>query len=124
MGRMRVIAQETSVSDLDPCATFGYGGVKDYTIHLSAGVGGLSDGSLFLILTFFVFLPLYLGGGMIYNYKVKEKRGIEMVPNLEFWRALPGYTKVGCIYSYGKAKEFYAKLKGDENGGGGMQDSD
>ena len=29
----------------------------------------------------------YIFGGMAWNYKQKEARGIEMFPNLEFWQA-------------------------------------
>ncbi len=41
---------------------------------------------------------VYFGGGFIYLHFVKGNRGIEQIPNLEFWRALPGLVYDGCVY--------------------------
>lgn len=59
---------------------------------------GLSTGSILLII-FFVALILYLLGGIIWNH-VQGIRGIEMIPNIEFWRSLPGYIVDGFIYFF------------------------
>ena len=37
---------------------------------------------------------LYVAIGVAYNYKFKGQTGVEMVPNIEFWRSLPGLLKV------------------------------
>merc|ERR1711871_1862582 len=44
--RLRVMVQETSASNLDPCALYPYGGAKDFGIAISAsGNGGSGGGS-------------------------------------------------------------------------------
>ena len=35
-------------------------------------------------------------------YKAKEARGVEAIPNIEFWRSLPGLIKDGCVFSWSK----------------------
>jgi len=37
---------------------------------------------------------LYIAIGMAYNYKFKGQTGVEMIPNIEFWRGLPSLLKV------------------------------
>jgi len=44
--------------------------------------------------SFFVGGFLYVAIGMAYNYKFKGQTGVEMVPNIEFWRGLPSLLKV------------------------------
>jgi len=65
------------------------------------GSSGLSGGDIFLIL-FFCIGFLYVVIGMAYNYKVRELRGIEMVPNVDFWRGLPSLIKDGCVFTWQK----------------------
>jgi hypothetical protein len=45
----------------------------------------MSWGTLFLIL-FPIAIGLYVGGGYYYNYKYKEMRGVDAVPQLEYWK--------------------------------------
>ena len=42
-------------------------------------------------------------------YKVKEARGVEMVPNVEFWRDLPHLIKDGCGFTYNKIMGLFGK---------------
>lgn len=58
---------------------------------------GLSTGSILLIL-FFVFLILYLVGGIIYKKIVNGAQGKELIPNIEFWTSLPGLVLDGCAF--------------------------
>ena len=76
-----------------------------------AGSGGLSWGSLTLILGLGVALPLYLGLGCYYNYKYHDARGIEMVPQLDYWKELPGLVHDGCVFSYQQTKLFIGCLR-------------
>ena len=69
------------------------------------GSKGLSWGSLFLIL-FPVSVVVYLSAGCYYNYKYHEKRGIEMVPQLEYWKQVPGLVYDGCVFSYQQTRAF------------------
>jgi hypothetical protein len=47
--------------------------------------GGGGWGTLFLIL-FPVGVAVYLGAGSYYNYKYSEARGVEMIPQIAYWR--------------------------------------
>jgi hypothetical protein len=53
----------------------------------------LSTGAVLLIL-FFVTLTVYLVGGMLFNIFFLGARGIEVVPNLDFWKGLPSLVHV------------------------------
>nr|CAI5836474.1 unnamed protein product [Callosobruchus analis] len=59
---------------------------------------GLSGGSIFLILLF-VSLTIYLVGGGLVLYFIRGARGMEVIPNVEFWRNLPSLVKVSCVSS-------------------------
>lgn len=94
-----------------------------YTVSW-AGIGGSADAggaggagfmgtpiSGWLVVGILVFASAaYVGGGIGYNVKMghHEKPGIEAIPNLEFWKQVPGLVKDGCILSYGKGLEFVA----------------
>lgn len=47
--------------------------------------------------------------GYAYMYRFKEARGVEAVPNIAFWRELPGLLKDGCVYTWGKIKGIGSK---------------
>jgi len=73
-------------------------------------VNGLSGGSIFLIcLAVTVFL--YLGGGITYNYKYRELRGIEVVPQIDYWKQLPGLVYDGCKFSAHHTARIYNQLR-------------
>lgn len=76
----------------------------------SSGGGGLSWGSLFLILAP-IFIGLYIGAGYYYNYKYKELRGVQAIPQIEYWKELPGLVKDGCIFSYQQTRIFINYLR-------------
>jgi len=66
---------------------------------VGGGAGGLSGGSILLIIGFCVF-ALYCAIGAAYQFKVKEARGVEMVPNNAFWFQLPGLVKEGMRFTF------------------------
>jgi len=110
--RARVmVIEDSEESHLQPCHTYSFGGTTDFKVELittsgggsSGSVGGTSVGTIFLILLI-VFVFVYFAGGFAFNYKKKDKRGIEAVPNIEFWRAFPGYVKDGCMFTQAKIK--------------------
>ena len=41
---------------------------------------------------------LYLGLGAAWEYKRNDARGIDMIPNLEFWKDFPFLFWDGCVY--------------------------
>jgi hypothetical protein len=69
----------------------------------SSEAGGLSSGSLFLILLL-VFVILYVGGGIFYNQKFKGITGVASCPNYDFWRTVPELTLAGCKFTAEKIK--------------------
>jgi hypothetical protein len=110
---LRVAVQERATPSLSPCDAFGYGGVKDFSINIGGkGAGGLSDGSWFLIVVFGIFLPVYTVGGAAFNHN-QGKTGIELVPNLDFWRDFPTNVKAGVEKTIGFCKGLAGKKTDD-----------
>ncbi|KAL6075066.1 Guanylate cyclase domain-containing protein [Balamuthia mandrillaris] len=72
---------------------------------------GLAGGWIFLISLSGV-VVVYLVGGVAYQKFGKRESGLHLVPNLEFWKALPGYVKDGCVFCFDKAKAGVARLRG------------
>ncbi|KAL6055247.1 mannose transmembrane transporter [Balamuthia mandrillaris] len=71
----------------------------------------LTGGWIFLISLSGVVL-VYLVGGVAYQKFRKRESGLHLLPNLEFWKTLPGYVKDGCVFSFNKAKAGVARLRG------------
>lgn len=69
----------------------------------------LSTGSILCIL-FFVFLIIYVIGGLLINKYVRHKEGSEIVPNRDFWKDVPSLIKDGSMFTYqkisGKGSEY------------------
>jgi len=63
---------------------------------IAGEVSGLSGGSIFLIIVL-IAAVLYLSIGSIVMWKVKGHSGIEVIPNIEFWKDLPGLIKDGVL---------------------------
>lgn len=70
----------------------------------------LSAGSVMLIIIF-VGIAVYLIAGISINAFAREKRGIEMVPNLEFWKGMPGLIKDGFNFMICRNTEKYEPIK-------------
>eukprot|EP01123_Difflugia_compressa_P014704 TRINITY_DN7925_c0_g1_i1.p1 TRINITY_DN7925_c0_g1~~TRINITY_DN7925_c0_g1_i1.p1 ORF type:complete len:227 (-),score=18.70 TRINITY_DN7925_c0_g1_i1:31-711(-) len=58
----------------------------------------LSLGSSIMIAVLVITI-VYLGAGMSWNYFRNERRGIEMIPNLEIWKGVPILVKDGTMYT-------------------------
>lgn len=58
--------------------------------------GGLSTGTVLLIL-FFVALLIYLVGGILIN-RHNGAEGVEMIPHLQFWKELPSLIVEGGVF--------------------------
>jgi len=77
-----------------------------YTItmkHSAAckGGGGLSGGSVFLIILLCLSVT-YLVGGVIFNKVRNDASGVALIPNVEFWQGLPGLIVDGFRFVKGK----------------------
>eukprot|EP01107_Rhizomastix_libera_P006371 TRINITY_DN20494_c0_g1_i1.p2 TRINITY_DN20494_c0_g1~~TRINITY_DN20494_c0_g1_i1.p2 ORF type:complete len:240 (-),score=62.66 TRINITY_DN20494_c0_g1_i1:832-1551(-) len=71
---------------------------------------GLSTGSVILII-FFSCVAVYIVAGCVFNYKKNDKRGIEMVPNIDFWKDIPSLVVDGFLFAKnGFKKDNFSKL--------------
>jgi len=64
---------------------------------------GLSLGSILLI-TVACLAVVYLVSGILYNKYKKGLSGLELLPNVEFWVAIPGLSKDGVLFVINKIK--------------------
>jgi len=95
------------------CGVLGGGDDDDDDDDDGGGGGGggssnIGGGDVFLII-FFVGGFLYVAIGMAYNYKFKGQTGVEMVPNIEFWRGLPSMLKDGFVFTGQKISGVFKK---------------
>jgi len=73
-------------------------------------------GSLFLILAP-IFIAVYVGAGYYYNFKYKDLRGVQAIPQIEYWKEVPGLVKDGCIFSYQQTRRGIKYLQEKQMGG-------
>jgi hypothetical protein len=112
--RMRVQVQETYQTFIDPCGAFNYGGTKDFGITILAGglddgKGGISGGTIFLILLLIGGF-LYVAIGCGYNKFKKGTVGLkETCPQNEHWWNFCGYVRDGFLFTKSKCSR-----KGDD----------
>jgi hypothetical protein len=79
---------------------------------------GLSKGSLFLIL-FAVSGIVYVGGGSWYNVKYRQMEpGSAAIPQVEYWRELPGLVRDGMAFSWKQTKKWLKRAQNAWRGGG------
>ncbi|XP_020625256.1 cation-dependent mannose-6-phosphate receptor-like [Orbicella faveolata] len=72
--------------------------------------GGLSAGSILLIV-FFVLLIVYVIGGILINkYKFGVQSMPEMCPNYQFWAGVPSLIKDGIVFTCGSIKSGCSSL--------------
>lgn len=69
----------------------------------SGAKGGLSGGWIFIIILVVVTF-VYCAGGVAFMRYRRGAVGMEMVPNIGFWRELPGLVKDGCRFSFDKVR--------------------
>ena len=50
--------------------------------------------AFFFLFSALVIIVVYIAGGIAYKGGYQGARGVEMIPNLDFWKSLPGYVKV------------------------------
>ncbi|GFR90522.1 cation-dependent mannose-6-phosphate receptor [Elysia marginata] len=77
----------------------------------SSSGGGLSTGSV-LVIIFFVALIVYLVGGTLFLKYVRKAEGRESIPNYEFWSDFPSLVKDGVLFTLRgcKAESTYEKI--------------
>eukprot|EP01104_Vermistella_antarctica_P010011 TRINITY_DN263_c5_g2_i1.p1 TRINITY_DN263_c5_g2~~TRINITY_DN263_c5_g2_i1.p1 ORF type:complete len:261 (+),score=49.16 TRINITY_DN263_c5_g2_i1:174-956(+) len=55
----------------------------------SSGAGFMNLVSWIFLICFVVGVVVYLVCGSVYKFKVRDERGMEMIPNIDFWREFP-----------------------------------
>jgi len=110
--RMRgMVIEDSDPNSLEPCHHFAFGGTTDFKVEIitssgggsSGGAGSGGGGTVFLIIILVAFI-LYCVGGFAFNFKKREKRGVEALPNIEFWKDFPNLVKEGCAFTAMKLK--------------------
>jgi len=71
--------------------------------------GAISIGSVILIVIVCA-IPVYLVGGIIFNKVKGEATGADLIPNLPFWKALPGYVKDGFFFIIRRGGGSYSQV--------------
>eukprot|EP01104_Vermistella_antarctica_P021680 TRINITY_DN998_c0_g1_i1.p1 TRINITY_DN998_c0_g1~~TRINITY_DN998_c0_g1_i1.p1 ORF type:complete len:229 (-),score=40.35 TRINITY_DN998_c0_g1_i1:132-818(-) len=73
----------------------------------TGGSTGSSSGSFLgwfwgwlVIILFVLVVVVYLVAGGVYKFKVLEERGLEVVPNIDFWRDVPSLVKDGSVFGF------------------------
>ncbi|KAL3832316.1 hypothetical protein ACJMK2_023970 [Sinanodonta woodiana] len=74
-------------------------GCYSYPPPPSPGHSGISIGSI-LVIIFFVLLLIYIVAGILFLHYVRGAQGIEMCPNLSFWKDLPFLVKDGVVFVF------------------------
>jgi len=86
------------------------------TLHSSTlckgGLGGPLSGGTYFIIILFVGAALYVGIGVAVNRFHFQKEGIELIPNVEFWKETPGYLSDGVMFAKDK---IVGLVKGQQN---------
>jgi len=81
----------------------GGGGGKSADDADDLDITGCGGGCAFLIIFFCGGFTYFVAGALI-NYKKYEKRGVEAVPHLAFWKDLPFLVKDGVVFTVQKAR--------------------
>ena len=67
-----------------------------------SGGGGAGGSGHFFGTFLWIFVGVFCAyciGGVAYNVYRNQKKGLEAIPNREFWGSLPGYTKDGVVHT-------------------------
>jgi len=67
------------------------------------GSGGLSGGSIFLIIVL-CGAVVYITAGILFNKFKRQATGVELIPNVEFWSSIPGLFKDGWMLIINKIR--------------------
>jgi len=67
------------------------------------GKGGLSVGSILLIIVLCL-LVVYFVAGVLFNKFKRQLTGVEIIPNVTFWTSIPGLVKDGVMFLVNKVR--------------------
>jgi len=74
-----------------------------YACPVTVGAGGISPGSIILIILVCL-IVIYLVAGLIFNKFKRGLNGIELIPNVTFWTSIPGLVKDGVMFIVNKVR--------------------
>lgn len=60
-----------------------------------------------------VVIVLYIVGGVLFQKYYRHESGWDLIPNREFWMALPGLVKDGCVYTYQGISALISRFRGN-----------
>ncbi|KAL4222529.1 mannose transmembrane transporter [Mactra antiquata] len=72
---------------------------------------GMSGGVIFIIIVCSLGI-VYLVGGAVFMKFVQKKEGMEIIPNVSFWKSLPGNIKGGFLFLWNKIRRKETKYDG------------
>jgi len=76
------------------------------------GLNGPVSGGTIVIIVIFVGALMYVGIGVAVNRFHFQKEGIELIPNVDFWKETPGYISDGVLFTKDK---IMGLIKGQQN---------
>ncbi|XP_071102681.1 cation-dependent mannose-6-phosphate receptor-like [Haliotis cracherodii] len=81
------------------------------SVCIPGSQSGLSTGSILVIL-FFVLLVAYLIAGILFLRFIRKAEGLELVPNYDFWTAIPSLIRDGIYFTLRgfKTESTYEKI--------------
>eukprot|EP00298_Acanthocystis_sp_HF-20_P025041 c36736_g1_i1.p1 GENE.c36736_g1_i1~~c36736_g1_i1.p1 ORF type:complete len:254 (+),score=64.10 c36736_g1_i1:38-799(+) len=74
----------------------------------SSAIGTVGVIDLVIVLSFLVFL----GGGSVYNWKVKKQTGLEVIPFRAVWMDVPFLVKDGVLFVFGMTRGLFGRITG------------
>lgn len=84
------------------------------------GLGAGAVISIIILVTLFSYCTL----GIVYNHFVRGTRGAELIPNIDFWRQLPGLMMDGVRFIQNGCRPPTGDMGNGGGGGGGRETYD
>jgi hypothetical protein len=85
---------------------------------------GMTGGGTFVLL-FCLFSMFYCIGGSYYNMRMNGMTfSTDVIPQIDYWRQLPGLVRDGCAFSWVHTKAALEALQQQLSSGGGTKDDD
>ena len=104
---------------MNPSDSLKFSVLRYACLNLPSEGGGSGSGAPIGWIVLGVFLGLvlvYLVGGALVNGFYFKRRGLELVPNVGFWKAFGGYIGDGAIFVWVSVKGLFARISGRSGG--------
>ncbi|KAK3726746.1 hypothetical protein RRG08_032821, partial [Elysia crispata] len=95
---------DVTVTNEDPENQYNFLAKSEYCCPAKDGREGSSAYSLsigtFIVIGFVAVAAVYFVAGVGYQIGVRKAQGIQRVPNIDLWSAIPGLVKDGFIFTF------------------------